>query len=156
MPAFIEKVYLTTFLTTCTMTHVCKISLYIFVHFLNIITNVLNSYAMDGLSADKLRVLLHPTKDTKKETNDNKKVDEDNANFEIQETKESMEQAFRDNMVLATLQDGTRGKWKTAQVMYSFALPHKVPFIRFTLFKDKFTLLRLQWSLNFFYKTPPK
>ena len=111
------------------MTHVCKV-MHILDSFFKIIINFLNSYAMDGLSADKLRVLLHPTKDKKMETNDNKKVDEDNANFEIQETKESMEQAFRDNMVLATLQDGTRGKWKTAQVMYSFALPHKVLLIK--------------------------
>ena len=33
---------------------------------------------------------------------------------------------FRDNVVLATLQDGTMGKWKEAQVAYSYPLEHKV------------------------------
>ena len=79
---------------------------------------------MDGLSADKLRVLLHPVK---KEKRDIKLEESDeNEKFDLQVAKEAMEKAFRDNMVLASLQDGTRGKWKTAQVMYSFALPHKV------------------------------
>ena len=33
---------------------------------------------------------------------------------------------FRDNVVLATLQDGTMGKWREAQVAYSYPLEHKV------------------------------
>ena len=40
--------------------------------------------------------------------------------------KEEFEISFRDNQVLATLNDGTRGLWKTAHVMYSYPLPHKV------------------------------
>ena len=40
--------------------------------------------------------------------------------------KEEFEVSFRDNQVLATLNDGTRGLWKTAHVMYSYPLPHKV------------------------------
>ena len=82
---------------------------------------------MDGLSADKLRVLLHPIKEKKAEDQTSKENnDKEEMKFDLQKAKEVMEQDFRDNMVLATLQDGTRGKWKTAQVMYSFALPHKV------------------------------
>ena len=84
------------------------------------------SYAMDGLSADKLRVLLNPIKEEKKAVKVKKDNDDDVDRFDVQETKESMEEEFRDIMVLATLQDGTRGLWKTAQVMYSFAMPHKV------------------------------
>ena len=86
---------------------------------------------MDGLSADKLRVLLHPIKE-KKELEPSKEIsDKEETKFDLQKAKEVMEQDFRDNMVLATLQDGTRGKWKTAQVMYSFALPHKVMYYIF-------------------------
>ena len=85
---------------------------------------------MDGLSADKLRVLLHPIKE-KKEVETLKENDKEIMKFDLQKAKEVMEQDFRDNMVLATLQDGTRGKWKTAQVMYSFALPHKVMYYTF-------------------------
>ena len=40
--------------------------------------------------------------------------------------KEEFEISFRDNQVLAKLNDGTRGLWKTAHVMYSYPLPHKV------------------------------
>ena len=85
---------------------------------------------MDGLSADKLRVLLHPIKE-KKEVEPSKENSDKEDKFDLQKAKEVMEQDFRDNMVLATLQDGTRGKWKTAQVMYSFALPHKVMYYIF-------------------------
>ena len=81
---------------------------------------------MDGLSADKLRVLLNPIKDEMKADKVKKDDDGEVDRFDVQETKESMEEEFRDIMVLATLQDGTRGLWKTAQVMYSFAMPHKV------------------------------
>ena len=41
-------------------------------------------------------------------------------------SKEVFELQFKDNKVLATLNDGTRGLWKSAQVMYSYPLPHKV------------------------------
>ena len=34
--------------------------------------------------------------------------------------------SIKDNKVLATLKDGTMGLWKSAQVMYSYPLPHKV------------------------------
>jgi len=84
------------------------------------------SYAMDGLSAYKLRVLLHPIKEKKEVEPSKENSDKEEMKFDLQKAKEVMEQDFRDNMVLATLQDGTRGKWKTAQVMYSFALPHKI------------------------------
>ena len=79
---------------------------------------------MDGLSADKLRVLLHPVKDTKDET-DTEDVIEDEKSVEMI-SKEVFELQFKDNKVLATLNDGTRGLWKSAQVMYSYPLPHKV------------------------------
>ena len=84
------------------------------------------SYAMDGLSADKLRVLLHPVKDTKDEDDvDTEVVIEDEKSVEMI-SKEVFELQFKDNKVLATLNDGTRGLWKSAQVMYSYPLPHKV------------------------------
>ena len=84
------------------------------------------SYAMDGLSADKLRVLLHPVKDTKDEDEVNTEdVIEDEKSVEMI-SKEVFELQFKDNKVLATLNDGTRGLWKSAQVMYSYPLPHKV------------------------------
>ena len=86
---------------------------------------------MDGLSADKLRVLLHPIKEKKEVEPSKENSDKEEMKFDLQKAKEVMEQDFRDNMVLATLQDGTRGKWKTAQVMYSFALPHKVMYYIF-------------------------
>ena len=81
---------------------------------------------MDGLSADKLRVLLHPVKDTKDEDEVNTEdVIEDEKSVEMI-SKEVFELQFKDNKVLATLNDGTRGLWKSAQVMYSYPLPHKV------------------------------
>ena len=81
---------------------------------------------MDGLSADKLRVLLHPVKDTKDEDEiDTEDVIEDEKSVEMI-SKEVFELQFKDNKVLATLNDGTRGLWKSAQVMYSYPLPHKV------------------------------
>ena len=79
---------------------------------------------MDGLSADKLRVLLHPVKDTKDEE-ETEDVIEDEKSVEMI-SKEVFELQFKDNKVLATLNDGTRGLWKSAQVMYSYPLPHKV------------------------------
>ena len=94
---------------------------------------------MDGLSADKLRVLLHPIKEKKEVKTSKENSDKEEMKFDLQKAKEVMEQDFRDNMVLATLQDGTRGKWKTAQVMYSFALPHKVMY--YIIFFLKFPVL---------------
>ena len=84
------------------------------------------SYAMDGLSADKLRVLLHPVKDTKDEDENTEDVTEDEEKSVEMISKEVFELQFKDNKVLATLNDGTRGLWKSAQVMYSYPLPHKV------------------------------
>ena len=82
---------------------------------------------MDGLSADKLRVLLHPVKELKdeEENAEDDDVIEDEKSVEMI-SKEVFELQFRDNKVLATLNDGTRGLWKSAQVMYSYPLPHKV------------------------------
>ena len=115
---------------------------------------------MDGLSADKLRVLLHPIKEKKEVKTSKENSDKEEMKFDLQKAKEVMEQDFRDNMVLATLQDGTRGKWKTAQVMYSFALPHKVMyyiifFLKFPVlmfFSDSFDRL---FFLHFFTSTSP-
>ena len=36
-------------------------------------------------------------------------------------------------MVLATLQDGTMGKWKEAQVAYSYPLEHKVRYVMYEI-----------------------
>jgi len=92
------------------------------------------SYAMDGLSVDKLRVLLQPVTSEDKKKDDKKDnsetiEDKDSEGFEVIEIappKENFQINFRDNQVLATLNDGTRGLWKTAHVMYSYPLPHKI------------------------------
>ena len=97
---------------------------------------------MDGLSADKLRVLLHPVKDLKddEETIDDDVIEDEKSVEMI--SKEVFELQFKDNKVLATLNDGTRGLWKSAQVMYSYPLPHKVtifapkPLLAFYTFLD--------------------
>ena len=61
-------------------------------------------YAMDGLSADKLRVLLLPF------------------------TKRGSEYKpdFKGILVLSTLKDTTMGNWKSAQILYTYPGPHKV------------------------------
>ena len=100
---------------------------------------------MDGLSADKLRVLLHPVKELKDEedTVEADDVIEDEKSVEMI-SKEVFELQFKDNKVLATLNDGTRGLWKSAQVMYSYPLPHKV-----TIFAQKPFLLGFWSSFGF-------
>jgi len=60
------------------------------------------SYAISGLSADRLRILLHPV---------NLREDPDEIDFS-------------NDVVLATLLDDTRGEWKSAQVMYTFPEEH--------------------------------
>ena len=73
---------------------------------------------MDGLSADKMKVLLHPhDKDSLVEEephSDDKLM--------LSDTKDETNHhstdfpSFKDSMVLTTMQDSTRGKWKRAQV----------------------------------------
>ena len=75
---------------------------------------------MDGLSADKMKVLLHPH-------------DKDNLMDEglhtddklmLSDTKDETNHpstdfpSFKDSTVLTTMQDSTRGKWKRAQVSW--------------------------------------
>ena len=92
---------------------------------------LISSYAMDGLSSDKLRMLLHPMDE---EFLDDDASDDDGEDGDDEsdggggDDKASINSKFdfRDNVVLATLQDGTRGKWMETQVMYSYAKPHKV------------------------------
>ena len=79
---------------------------------------------MDGLSANKLRVLLHPVKESEKK-DEILDEEEDEKSVEMV-SKEVFEMEFKDNKVLAELNDGTSGRWKSAQVMYSYPLPHKV------------------------------
>ena len=62
------------------------------------------SYAISGLSADRLRVLLHPV---------NLDEDPDIPNF-------------NNDVVLATLIDDTREDWKQAQVLYTYPEEHTV------------------------------
>ena len=76
------------------------------------------SYAMDGLSADKMKVLLHPqdnNKLTEDETHSDDKHLIDGVKGEINEQRHSEFLSFKDSIVLTTLQDNTRGKWKKAQ-----------------------------------------
>lgn len=96
------------------------------------------SYASDGLSPDKLRLLLHPVKDDDFEHADSIGdsgsslsdlligLDKTKAVRENKAPSTSMD--FRENTVLATIQDSTRGEWKTAQVMYSYHDIHQIIF----------------------------
>ena len=61
-------------------------------------------YAISGLSADRLRVLLHPVN-----------LDEDPASPN-----------FNNDVVLATLIDNTLDSWKEAQVLYTYPEAHTV------------------------------
>ena len=62
------------------------------------------TYAISGLSADRLRVLLHPVH-----------LDED-----------PEAPNFNNDVVLATLIDDTLGNWKYAQVLYTYPEDHTV------------------------------
>ena len=59
---------------------------------------------MEGLSADKLRVLLLP----------------------YNEVKGALMPDYKAIEVLTTLKDTTMGSWKMAQIMYTFPGAHKV------------------------------
>ena len=76
---------------------------------------------MDGLSADKLKVLLHPQNNKgygeHKTNNDDKHVM--NAGKSGSDPTATEFANFEDSVVLTTLQDNTRGKWKTAQAGFS-------------------------------------
>ena len=61
-------------------------------------------YAISGLSADRLRVLLHPV---------NLDEDPESPNF-------------NNDVVLATLIDNTLDSWKEAQVLYTYPEEHTV------------------------------
>jgi len=64
------------------------------------------SYSISGLSADRLRVLLHPVSlDTDPDT-----------------------PSFSNDVVLATLIDDTMGEWRDAQVMYTYPEEHTLIF----------------------------
>ena len=72
---------------------------------------------MDGLSADKLKVLLHPQNNNGynvHKTNDDEKhvMNAGKGGSDAAATEFSN---FGNSVVLTTLQDNTRGKWKTAQ-----------------------------------------
>ncbi len=83
---------------------------------------------MDGLSTDKLRLLLQPVDGGDEDGGDSGGRSDDSAEDDDGKRKEgeSGKIDFRNNVVLATLQDGTRGEWKQAQVAYSYPLEHKV------------------------------
>ena len=68
------------------------------------------TYAISGLSADRLRILLHPV---------NLDQDPEAPNF-------------NNDVVLATLIDDTLGEWKAAQVLYTYPEEHTV-----IIYKDK-------------------
>ena len=80
---------------------------------------------MDGLSADKMKVLLHPSYDKKKEKvedGDDNKLLINNNRLESNHHPSTEFPSFGDSIVLSTMQDSTRGKWKRAQVSFSFLL----------------------------------
>ena len=108
---------------------------------------------MDGLSADKLRVLLYPYDENEDAGDDADAFGAED--FDVADVDESGEASggdnlkdiilgpkrgntgtgsgsggsgmdFRESVVLASLHDSTRGEWKGAQVLYSYPGTHKV------------------------------
>ncbi len=95
------------------------------------------SYAMNGLSADKLRLLLQPEpeeeEDEDVETDDDLGEDANPFGFNSRPRDNDDDNKgtvfdLREHTELAELKDSTRGEWKAAQVMYSFPARHKVIF----------------------------
>ena len=99
------------------------------------------SYAMHGLSVDKLRLLLQPFDDDDDDDADADDDDDDAANSSGDDDpfkqlgigrprdgddNQKGEFDLQAHSVLAELKDPTRGEWKAAQVMYSFPTKHKV------------------------------
>ena len=81
---------------------------------------------MDGLSADKMKVLLHPH-------DKNQPMEEEPQNDDkhvMGNTRDESNQpstdfpSFKDSIVLTTMQDGTRGKWKRAQAGFLILLKY--------------------------------
>ena len=71
---------------------------------------------MDGLSADKMRVLLQPQVQHEYEEEAERMRDHDGRRLVGKPKAEnSPADNFKDSIVLTTLHDSTRGKWKTAQ-----------------------------------------
>ncbi len=137
---------------------------------------------MNGLSADKLRVLLHLYKE-ENEVNGSK-GDDDFEDFGISGALKSKDRDddnilstspaaltsmnfFRDNVVLASLQDSTRGEWREAHVMYTFPDSHKVhytlrcanyaeksPHVQYRLLSvhPKINPLQLSWKIFYLWK----
>ena len=73
---------------------------------------------MDGLSADKMKVLLHPHDknsfiEEESDTDDKLMLTDTKDESNHQSTEFP---SFKDSTVLTTMQDSTRGKWKRAQV----------------------------------------
>lgn len=77
---------------------------------------------MDGLSSDKMKVLLHPQDDNKFTEdgahNEDKHMMSDTRGESNHPPVEFL--SFKDSIVLTTLQDNTRGKWKRAQAGFLF------------------------------------
>ena len=76
---------------------------------------------MDGLSADKMKVLLQPydkNSFSQEESDSNNKLILTDTKDESNHPSTDF-QSFKDSTVLTTMQDSTRGKWKRAQVLYS-------------------------------------
>ena len=75
---------------------------------------------MDGLSADKMKVLLHPHDnnrfmvDEEGHHTDDKLMINDNTRGESNHPSTDF-LSFKESIVLSTMQDSTRGKWNLAQ-----------------------------------------
>ena len=69
------------------------------------------SYAVAGLSPEKLRVLLHPIP---------------NHQFSFDGLASNREQDHGADVVLWETRDSTGGQWKTAEVVYTCRHPHQV------------------------------
>jgi hypothetical protein len=81
---------------------------------------------MDGLSAEKMKVLLHPHDKNKlmveEPQSDDKLVMSNTRDESNQPSPDFL--SFKDSIVLTTMQDGTRGKWKRAQA--GFLIPKNI------------------------------
>lgn len=113
----------------------------------------IDSYAMNGLSADKLRLLLQPVdgedaaadgdgallpggvpgKDSQDRddgqdatTSLRRRSDRDGNRNRPHSSQSTAVDTFRQNVPLTTVKDSTRGQWKDVQVMYSYPSRHRV------------------------------
>ncbi|XP_040565755.1 MAM and LDL-receptor class A domain-containing protein 1 isoform X2 [Lepeophtheirus salmonis] len=83
------------------------------------------SYFIDGLSAESLRILLHPVKKVVKEEIE---INSNSTDVKVQSLKFDEVIDFQKNTIISTMRDSTRGLWKNGKVLYSYPGSHKIVF----------------------------